>query len=190
MLIETPGCSGHQDGARKLLGIMAVLARLLAQNVWRFARKETLSGKFSAKHLGSWCSSACLWEHSGLSLADTWVSTRTWPSFNELRTFRFADQTATLSLFCCLYTFLLWSPNAAKWLYRPFVDQELCFSFSRKHSGREPDPLFGSSFEQQQATLSHVAGKEIVELGKILTVQPHQLHQRPKTPNFYPFRRR
>ena len=146
MLIETPGCSGHQDGARKLLGIMAVLARLLAQNVWRSARKETLSGKFSAKHLGSWCSSACLWEHSGLSLADTWVSARTWPSFNELRTFRFADQTATLSLFCCLCTFLLWSPNAAKRLYRPFVDQELCFFLFRKTQWARARPAFRFEF--------------------------------------------
>ena len=72
----------------------------------------------------------------------------------------------------------------------PLSTKNCVFSFSGKHSGREPDQLFASSFDQQQATLSHVAGREIVELGKVLTVQPHQLHQRPKTPNFYALRRR
>ena len=56
---------------------MAILALLVAQNAWRSARRETLSGKFNAKRLGSRGSRACPWEHSGLSAADKWASTRT-----------------------------------------------------------------------------------------------------------------
>ena len=88
---------------------------------------------------------------------------------------------ATLSLFCCLCTFVLWSPNAAKDFIDLLSNENCVFSFSGKDNGREPELLFASSFEQRQATLSHLAGKEIVELGKLLTAQAHQRHQRHQT---------
>ena len=104
---------------------IAILALLVAQNAWRSPRRETLSGKFNAKRLGSRGSRACPWEHSGLSAADKWASTRTGLQ-------RVADNsrygpdrdagTILLPLHFPLREPKL-APNAAKRLYRLFVDR-------------------------------------------------------------------
>ena len=172
MLIESRGCSDHQDAARKLLGSMAVLARLLAHNAWTSARRETLFGKFSEKQLGSRCSSACLWQHSGLSATVTNECPQE-PDLPSTSCGLFALRTRPRR---CHYSaaFALSSQGAQT---RPKRSKTtlpaLCrstkncaFFFSGKHSGLEPEPLFASSFERRQATRSGLVGKEGVELVK------------------------
>ena len=144
MLIETRGCSDRQDGARKLLESMVALARLLAHNAWTIARRETLSGKFSEKQLGSRCSSACLWEHSGMSAADKWVSAR--KCLQRVADFSCCgpDRDA-VTILLPLY-FRLMEPKRSKRLYRPFVERELCFFLFWKRQWARARAAFRTEF--------------------------------------------